>query len=145
MLTNLDENPRAQSSFRYGTVQCGADTWASTLGRGRQVFSCDSRLRSDSPLHRTNYYRTNWAKYPPLDLLVVMDEGMDKLHTAWMKDWGTLSRSKHLLIFHAPKFLTSFSGKGFKSWGKIIKARGYDTHTWHIDATKCGASIWSNY
>ena len=145
MLTNLDDAPRAQSSFRYGTLQCGADTWDSALGRGRRVFSCDSRLKSDIPLHRTNYYRTNWANYPPLDLFVVMDNGTNKLHDAWMRDWGNLSRSKHLLVFRAPKFLISFNGKGFKSWGKIIKARGYDTHTWHIEATKCGASIWSNY
>ena len=99
MLTNLDDAPRAQSSFRYGTLQCGADTWDSALGRGRRVFSCDSRLKSDIPLHLTNYYRTNWANYPPLDLFVVMDNGMNNLHDSWMRDWGNLSRSKYLLVF----------------------------------------------
>ena len=145
MLTNLEESPRGQSSFLYGTLKCGADTWRSALGRGRQVFSFDSRLRSDDKSHRTNYYRTNWGDYPQLDLLVVMDNGMDKFHDHWMEDWARLSRARHMLVFHGIQLLTSFGGKGFKSWGKVIRTRGYETHTWHIDATKCGASLWSNY
>ena len=145
ILTNLEESPKDLSSFLYGTLNCGADTWRSTLGRGRQIFSFDSRLRSSDKSHRTNYYRTNWGKYPQLDLLVVMDNRMDKFHDHWMEDWGRLSRSKHILVFHGIQLLTSCGGKGFKSWGKQIRTRGYDIHTWHIDATKCGASLWSNH
>ena len=62
-----------------------------------------------------------------------------------MEDWGKVSRAKHLLVFHGSQFLTSYNGKGFKTWGKTIKSRGYDTHTWYIDASRCGASIWSKY
>ena len=145
MLANLEEAPRDQSPFLYGTLQCGADTWQSTLGKGRQIFSYDSRLRSSDESHRTNYYRTKWDTYPQLDLLIVMDDKMDKFHDRWMTDWGKPSRAKNILVFHGRQSLTSFGGKGFKSWGKIIRSRGYDVHTWHIDATKCGASIWSNY
>ena len=145
MLANLEEAPRDQSPFLYGTLQCGADTWQSTLGKGRQIFSYDSRLQSSDESHRTNYYRTKWDTYPQLDLLIVMDDKMDKFHDRWMTDWGKPFRAKHILVFHGRQSLTSFGGKGFKSWGKIIRSRGYDVHTWHIDATKCGASIWSNY
>ena len=145
ILTNLEESPKDLSPFLYGTLNCGADTWQSTLGRGRQIFSFDSRLRSSDKSHRTDYYRTNWGKYPQLDLLVVMDNNMDKFHDHWMEDWGRVSRSKHILVFHGIQLLTAFGGKGFKSWGKLIRTRGYDIHTWHVDATKCGASLWSSY
>ena len=145
MLKNLEAAPRDQPPFLYGTLQCGADTWQSALGRGRQVFSCDSRLRSTDKTHRTNYYRTKWDTYPRLNLLIIMDDKMDRFHDAWMTDWGRPSRAQHLLVVHGMQCLTSFGGKGFKSWGKIIRTRGYDIHTWHIAATKCGASMWSNY
>ena len=118
MFTNLEAAPRNQSSFLYGTLQCGADTWQSTLGQGQQIFSYDSRLRGSDKSHRTNYFRTKWDTYPQLDLLIVMDEKMDSFHEHWMADWGRPSRAKHILVFHGLEFLVSFGGKGFKSWGK---------------------------
>ena len=145
MLTNLEAAPRDPLSFLYGTLQCGADTWQDTLGKGQQIFSYDSRLRGSDQSHRTNYYRTKWDTYPQLDLLIVMDDKMDKFHEHWMTDWGRPSRARHILVFHGLQFLTSYGGKGFKSWGKAIKSRGYGLHTWHIDATRCGGSLWSNY
>ena len=99
MLANLEEAPRDQSPFLYGTLQCGADTWQSTLGKGRQIFSYDSRLRSSDESHRTNYYRTKWDTYPQLDLLIVMDDKMDKFHDRWMTDWGRPSRAKNIWYF----------------------------------------------
>ena len=41
--------------------------------------------------------------------------------------------------------LTSYQGKWFRAWCKDIKGKGYDTQTWHIQATECGVSIWSTY
>ena len=71
--TNLEKSPNTQSPFLYGTISCGADTWDSALGKGKLEFSYDSRLRSESPLHLTNYYRTKWSKYPTLDLLIISE------------------------------------------------------------------------
>ena len=110
---NLETPPRGQSPFLYGTIVCGADTWKTALGKGEQVFSFDSRLRSQDPTHRINYSRTDWTKYPALDLLIVMDDKMNTFHDKWMEDWVTLTRAKHLLIFHGVQALTAYSGKGF--------------------------------
>ena len=142
---NLEDIPKSQPPFLYGSISCGADTWKSSLSRGRQVFSFDSRLRSEDGLHRTNYHRTNWSKYPSLDLLLVQDKNMDKLHHQWMKDWGHPDRAKHILVVHGSDALISFDGKGYQSWCKNMQGRGYTTHTWHANAIHCGASIYSSY
>ena len=107
-LVNLEDTPKPLPPFLYGSISCGADTWSTSLSRGRQVFSFDSRLRSEDSLHRTNYHRTNWSKYPNLDLLLVQDNKMDKFHRHWMKDWGHPDRAKHILVVHGSTALTSF-------------------------------------
>ena len=145
IFSSLETSPKSQPPFRFGTISCGADTWGSALGSGELVFSMDSRLRSESPIHRTNYYRTNWSQYSALDLLVVTESRLDRQHDAWMKDWGSPSRARNILVFHDTSFLISKQGKGYKSWGKAMRVKGYTTHTWCVEATKCGASVWSKY
>ena len=71
--------------------------------KGTADFSFDSRVQGKDPSHRTNYYRTNWAKYPSLDLLLVKDNSAGKFHDSWMNDWASPSRAKHLLVFHGVK------------------------------------------
>ena len=115
---NLENPPTNQPPFKYGTISCGADTWVSALGKGEQVFSCDGRLRSQSVKHRTNYYRTKWSQYSSLDLLIVCESKMDKLHDAWMDEWGSPNRAKNILVFHDISFLMSKQGNGYKTWGK---------------------------
>ena len=144
MLANLEETPISQPPFTFGTISCGADTWKGTLGKGRQVFSMDSRLRSDDPSHRSNYHRTNWSKYPNLDLLIIKINGMKRWDLHWMTEWGHPSRARNLLVFHAPEVLTLGKGKWFKAWCKDIKGRCFSMHSWYIQATECGASIWSS-
>ena len=143
--TNLEKFQDNQPPFLYGTISCGADTWANALGKGELVFSFDSRLRSENPCHRTNYYRTNWAQYPVLDLLIVSESRMDNLHDRWMKDWGVPTRAKNILVFHDSNFLISKQGKGYQAWGKALRMRGYEICTWCVEATSCGASAWSKY
>ena len=143
--SNLERPPTSQPPFKYGTISCGADTWVSALGKGEQVFSCDGKLRSASAKHRTNFYRTKWCQYPSIDLLIVCESKMDKLHDAWMDEWGSPTRARNILVFHDISFLMSKQGNGYKAWGKTMKIRGYDIHTWCIEATKCGASVWSKY
>ena len=143
--TNLENVPKNRPPFKYGVISCGADTWGGALGKGELVFSCDGRLRSGCPKHRTNYFRTKWAQYPVLDLLVVVESKMDKMHDAWMGDWGLTTRSRNILVFHDTSFLLSRQGKGYKAWGKSMRVKGYDTCTWCVEATKCGASVWSKY
>ena len=145
ILNNLEETPNTLATFRYGTISCGADTWSSALGKGSQVFSYDSRLRSNNSIHRTNYHRTNWAKYPNLNLLIVQENTTNKISPLWLKDWGCPDRARHILVFHGLQSLTSQLGKGYKNWCQGIRGRGYDTVTWQIEATKCGASLWSSY
>ena len=140
-LAKLETNPKSQPFFLYESISCGVDTWSCYLGKGRQIFSFDSRLRSEDSLHRTNYYRTNWPKYPNLDLFLEYDTKMDKLRDQWMKDWGHPARAKRIIIFHGPQVLIIFSGNGFKSWSKAIRGWGYDTYAWHVDDVHCGASI----
>ena len=144
MLANLEETPTRQPLFTFGTISCGVDTWKGALGKGRQAFSMDSRLRSDDPSHRSNYHRTQWSKYPDLDLLIIKLTGTRKKDLHWMSDWGHPARSKNLLVFHAPEVLTLGKGKWFKAWCTDIKRRGYSIHSWHVQATECGASIWSS-
>ena len=144
MLANLEETPTSQPPFIFGTISCGADTWKSALSKGRQAFSMDSRLRSDDPKHRTNFHRTNWSKYPNLDLLIINNTDIKSKHH-WETEWGTPARAKNLLVFHAHGTLTSQKGNWFKNWCKDIKGRGYTVHSWHIEATECGASIWTPY
>ena len=120
-LLNLEGTPDFQHLFLYGSIACGADTWEESLGKGRQVFSFDHQLKSEKG---TNYFRTNWSKYPSIDLLLVQDVELNKLHKQWMEDWGHPSRARHLLVFHDPDFLTARGGKGFKSWSKTIRRRG---------------------
>ena len=141
----MESSPDTLSPFLYGTISCGADTWASALGKGRQVFSFDSRLRSDNLVHRTNYYRTKWSQYPGLDLLIVSESTKDKLHDRWMEEWGHPSRAKNILVFHNESFLITKRGRGYKEWGKALRIRGFRTHTWCVDATTCGGSVWSKY
>ena len=143
--TNLETAPDNQAPFLFGTISCGADTWASALGKGELVFFFDSRLRSEKPTHKTNYYRTKWSQYPVLDLLIVSESKMDKIHDRWMKDWGLPTRARNVLVFHYTSFLMSHHGKGYKSWGKAMRVSGYDIHTWCVEATRCGASVWSKY
>ena len=145
MLANLEVTPASQPPFTFGTISCGADTWKVALGRGRQAFSMDSRLRSDDTSHRSNYHRTNWSKYPNLDLLIIKINDTRKCNLNWMAEWGHPSRARNLLVFHAPEVVMSGQGKWFKAWCKDIKGRGFDMHSWHIQATDCGASIWSSY
>ena len=144
-LNNLEETSRTKTPFLYGTISCGADTWVNALGKGRQVFSYDGRLRSNNDIHRTNYHRTNWSKYPNLNLLIVQENTSNKISPLWLKDWGCPERARHILVFHGIRSLTSQLGKGYKNWCKGIRGRGYDTVTWQIEATKCGASLWSSY
>ena len=144
-LANLESTPDSQHLFLYGSISCGADTWKVSLGKGKQIFSFDHRLRSSKEFHRTNYFRTNWSKYPALDLLLVQDAEFNKLHQHWMEDWGHPSRARHLLVFHGLNFLTAGGGKGFKAWSKTVRGKGYDTHTWHVNGVHCGSSIYSNH
>ena len=143
-LMNLEDTSKFLPHILYGSISCGAGTWSTSLRQGEQVFSFDSRLRSEDSLHRTNYHRTNWSKYPSLDLLLVQKNKMDKLHHQWMKDWGHPVCSD-ILVVHGSKALTSFEGKGYKSWCKEIRGRQYKTHTWHVDSIHCGASMYSRY
>ena len=62
-----------------------------------------------------------------------------------MKDWGHPSRANYIIVVHGPQALTDFGGKGIKSWSNVIRGRGHDTHTWHMDDTQCGASMYSNH
>ena len=48
-------------------------------------------------------------------------------------------------MLHGVPALISHGGKGFKYWTKRIRGQRYSTQTWHIDAVKCGASLWSSY
>ena len=144
-LANLEETPARQPLFLYGTISCGADTWNSALGKGRQVFSMDSRLRSEDPTHRTNYHRNNWSKYPNLDLLIVKNSQANKASQHWVTEWGQPSRAKNMLVFHGLEVLTLNQGKWFKAWCKNINGKGYEIQSWHIQATDCGASIRSTY
>ena len=145
ILNHLEETPNTLATFLYGTISCGADTWVSALGKGSQVFSYDGRLRSKDTIHRTNYHRTNWAKYPNLNLLIVQENTNSKISPLWLKDWGSPTRARNILVFHGIHSLTCQLGKGYKNWCKEIKGRGYNTVTWQIDASKCGASLWSSY
>ena len=133
------------SPFLYGTISCGADTWSGALGGGRQVFSVDSRLRSDNLSHRTNYHRTDWSKYPNLDLLIISNIIKSRKDRKWIEDWGRPERARNLLVFDGPGILTDQQGKGYKGWCKVMKGKGYNIHTWHVKATECGASIRSTY
>ena len=131
--------------FLYGTIACGADTWSGTLGGGRQIFSMDSRLCSEDPTHRTTYHRKNWSKYPNLDLLIITNIMKSRDSRKWIEDWGQPERAKNLLGFHGTDVLTHQQGKWYKSWYKVMKGKGYNIHTWHVEATECGASIRSSY
>ena len=71
MSQNLEETPLFESPFLYGTISCGADTWRNALGKGSQISSFENQLRSEDPVHRTNYHRTNCNKYPSLNPLIV--------------------------------------------------------------------------
>ena len=70
---------------------------------------------------------------------------MNKITQTWMKDWGYPHRAANILVFHGAQFLTSQLGKAYKSWCKNFRVRGYNTVTWHVDAVKCGAFLWSSY
>ena len=82
MLTNLEINPSCQPIFLYGTTSCGADILNAVLGKGRLIFSVNSRLRSENPVHRTKYFRTEWSKYPKMDLLAVAEDRITPSTTA---------------------------------------------------------------
>ena len=144
-LMNLEDTSKFLPHILYGSISCGAGTWSTSLRQGEQVFSFDSRLRSEDSLHRTNYHRTNWSKFPSLDLLLIHENKMDKLHHRWMKDWGHPDRAKNILVVHGSTALTSFEGKWYKAWCKEIRGRQYRTHTWHVNAIHCGASMYSRY
>ena len=145
MKTNLEISPSNTHTFTYGTIGCGADTYSSIWSKGKQLFSCDNRLRSECNTHRTNFFRTSWEKYQQLDLLVIMDTKLDKLHIGWMKIWGYPHRARCILVFHGMDMLVSSQGVGFQKWCKSMRARGYDLRTWHLDATHCGAALWTQY
>ena len=145
MSTSLEISPSNTRTFTYGTISCGADTYSSIWSKGKQIFSCDNRLRSECNTHRTNFFRTSWNNYDQLDLLVVMDTGIDKLHMGWMNSWGYVHRAKCILVFHGMDNLVSSQGVGFQKWCKTMRGRGYDLRTWHMNATQCGAAIWSRY
>ena len=46
MSTNLEISPTKKRTFTYGTISCGADTYNGIWTKGKEVFSCDHRLRS---------------------------------------------------------------------------------------------------
>ena len=96
-------------------------------------------------MHRTNYHRTNWDRYPSLNLLIVQEKTICKVNQLWMKDWGYPHRATNILVFHGPQTLTSQLGKGYKNWSKCVRGRGYNTVTWNVESTKCGASLWAKY
>ena len=145
MATFLEISPSDSSTFKYGTISCGVDTYSGIWTKGTQVFSCDDRLRSNKPNHHTNFFRTPWKKYGMLDILMVIDFDMDQTHQSWVNTWGHPHRAKSLLVFHKDKLLTSHKGHGFQRWCKLIRGRGYDIRTWHINAVQSGAAIWSRY
>ena len=145
MSTNLEISPTKKRTFTYGTISCGADTYNGIWTKGKEVFSCDHRLRSKSPNHRTNFFRTSWEKYNQLDLLIIMDANTNKLHSEWRNVWGHPDRAKCLLVFHEDMALMASDGVDYRKWCKMMQGRGYDLRTWHVDATQCGAAIWSSY
>ena len=132
MSTNLEISPNDEHTFTYGTISCGADTYSGTWSKGKQVFSCDNRLRSKCESHRTNFFRTQWEKYKQLDLLVVMDTSINKLHSGWMNTWGHIHKARCLLVFHSEDVLVSSRGVGFQKWCKTMRGRGYDLSLIHI-------------
>ena len=145
MKTNLETSPTDTRTFRYGTISCGADTYSGIWTKGTQVFTCDDRLRSTESNHHPNFFRTPWKKYGHLDLLVVTDLVMDKLHHEWINIWGHIERANCLLIFHKDQFLSSHNGSGLQRWCKLIRGRGYDLRTQHLEAVSSGAAIWSRH
>ena len=145
MTTNLEIAPNDKRTFRYGTIACGADTYSGIWTKGTQVFSCDDRLRSKANNHHSNLFRTSWKKYDCLDLLVVNDQQMGKSHRKWMDTWGHIDRAKCILVFHGNHSLVAHNGIGFQKWCKQMRKRGYDIRTWHLNATDCGAAIWSSH
>ena len=52
---------------------------------------------------------------------------------------------KKILVFHQDEYFTSHQGNAFKRWCKLIRGRGYDIRTWHLNAIQSGAAIWSRY
>ena len=145
MSTNLEISPTDKRTFEYGTIACGADTYDGIWTKGKHIFSCDPTLRSECKSHRSNFFRTRWEKYNQLDLLIAMDNNMNKLHSGWIDTWGHTDRAKCLLIFHGSDALVASNGGGFQKWCKRMRGQKYDLRTWHINATHCGAAVWSNY
>ena len=70
---------------------------------------------------------------------------MNNIHNEWVNMLGYIDRAKNLLVFHGDQFLASHNGTGFQRWCKLIMGWVYGICTWHIEATDCGASIWSSY
>ena len=145
MIANLEISLSDRRTFNYGTISCGADTYSGVWTKGTQVFSYDDRLRSSAKSHHTNFFRTPWKKYGCVDLLIVTDSDTDQAHHDWVNTWGYSHRATNLLVFHSDNILTSHKGNGFKKWCKLIRGRGYDIRTWHLNAVQSGAAIWSKY
>ena len=145
MIANLEISLSDRRTFTYGTISCGADTYSGVWTKGTQVFSYDDRLRSSAKSHHTNFFRTSWKKYGCVDLLIVTDSDTDQAHHDWVNIWGYSHRATNLLVFHSDNILTSHKGNGFKKWCKLIRGRGYDIRTWHLNAVQSGAAIWSKY
>ena len=145
MTTNLEISLSDKRTFNYGTISCGADTCSGVWTKGNQVFSYDDRLRSNSKNHHTNFFRTPWKKYGCVDILMVTDSDTNQAHRDWVNIWGYPHRATNLLVFHQDEYLTSHQGNGFKKWCKLIRGRGYDIRTWHLNAVQSGAAIWSRY
>lgn len=99
---------------------------------GELVFTCDDWLWSKHKTHHTNYHRTNWKKYDPLDLLLVTEEDMDKLHYSWTSDWCHISHAQHILVIHQLQALTSRNERGYKNYYSMMIGRGYATHAWYV-------------
>ena len=56
MSSNLELSPNDEHTFTYGTISCGADTYSGTWSKGKQIFSCNNRLRSKCESHCTNFF-----------------------------------------------------------------------------------------
>jgi len=143
-VTNLEVTPTSQYPFLYCIISCGTDTLKGALSKGKHI-SMDSRLRSEDPTHCTNYHRTNWSKLPSLDLLMILNLVTNKTSQDWMTEWGWPARGKELASLPWIQVIASHQGKRFKGWCKVIKGKGYDIYIWNLQATECGASIWSRY
>lgn len=99
----------------------------------------------DIPKLYRNVNRVPWKKLPGVELLLVKQPDSHRLRSVWMDHFVTKKKVHTLVLFHHQDEIIGNDSISLHGICKRLKACGYQTRSWTINAEDCGAALWNHH